>query len=121
MLVVTEQIVAYLVCDTEQRRNQVSNVIGAYLDRQKAGARDFVLFDVPPGKYGTGPTLVVSAPFLSRTDADNAWADLSGVNPTWLIAGSIAEQFTSTEDIEQNLNETVYIHRLHWPSQPDDF
>jgi hypothetical protein len=121
MLLVTEQITAYLVCSSTQRRNQIRNVITAYLSKPKAGARDFVLFDVPPGKYGAGPTLVVSTPFVSRVDADTAWADLEAINSTWLIEGSRADQFTSREDPDISLNETIYIHRKHWPSEVGDF
>jgi len=120
-LVITEQITGVLVCATEQRRNQVRSVIGAYLSRPKAGTRDFVLTDAPAGKYGAGPALVVSAPFVSRQDADDAWTDLAAVNTTWLIEGSVAQQFTSTEDPEVGINETVYHHRKHWPADPSDF
>lgn len=120
-LVITEQITAKLVFTTNQRRNQVRTVLTNYLSREKAGARDFVIVDAPDGKYGPGPGLSVSVPFLSRTDADEAWVDLENANETWFVTGSVAEQFTSTEDIDQGLNETEYIHRKHWPAEPEDF
>lgn len=119
--VVTEQITASLAFTTAQRRTQARNAIENYLGRGRAGARDFVVVDAPTGKYGAGPGLYVSTPFVSRADADAAWADIEAITPSFLIANSVAEQFTSTEDIAAGVNTTVYIHRKHWPADPGDF
>ena len=120
-LTVAETIKGTAVFTNEQRRTTVLGQLANYAARGRVGVEEMTIAPVDrPGKYN-GPAAIIFMRFLSRADADAAWADLGGVSPSWFQAGSIAEQFTSTQDSDTGQNDAVFIHRRHWPADPSDF
>lgn len=110
-LVVTERIRGVAVCTTTQRRNQLVNAADNWAGRAAAGPPTTALY--PAGKYGAGPSAMIMVYFDNATNADAAWADLEAFSPTFLLAGSYVERYTSREDGE-TVNETIVLHRYDW-------
>jgi hypothetical protein len=120
-LTIAETIKGTAVFTNEQRRTSVLGQLANYVTRPRVGAEEMTVTPVEsPGKYA-GPAAVIFMRFATREDADEAWADLGGVSPSWFQTGSIAEQFTSTQDPDAGVNQTVFHHRRHWPADPSDF
>ena len=120
-LTVAETLKGIAVFTNEQRRTTVLGQLANYAARGRVGVEEMTIAPVDrPDKYG-GPAAIIFMRFETRSDADEAWIDLDGVSPSWFQAGSIAEQFTSTQDPDTGQNDAVFHHRRHWPSQPEDF
>jgi hypothetical protein len=122
-LVVKETVAGVLIMSTTGRRTQVRNRIEAYLGRPRVNVipSSPLLIDDNTNKYGVGFALIARAEFVSRADADAVWADITSNSLAILEPGSFIDQYTSNEDQEVGLDETIYIHRLHVPAAPGDF
>lgn len=122
-LITTEAVQGTLVFETANRRNNVHTAVLKYLARNAAGTRSHSI-QVVDGKYGPF-ALVINCSFVSRADADEAWADMESVNANFLIAPSEANQFTSLEGYDEETgqwhNDNTFVHVKHWPAEPDDF
>lgn len=110
-IVVTEAIRGVAVCLNTARRNQLESSVNSWARR--AGFSAPSAEEVPAGKYGTGPTLVIAVDFPDLASADAAWAQINGFDPTWILDGSMIQQFTAREDGE-TVNETIVHHKYEW-------
>jgi hypothetical protein len=121
-LVVKETLAGVLILSTATRRDQVRGVINSYLARPRVNVGPWTpaFLDENSGKYGVGFGLIVRVEWVNKADADAAWADATA-NLAILESGSFLDQYTSREDQDQQTNETIYHHRIHVPSRPEDF
>lgn len=122
VLVTKETIAGELVFATAGQRTTARNRITTYLNRQQVlVSSQPTMIDEDSHKYGNGPTLLLRVNFVTRADADEVWADVEARSFSILQNGSALRQYTSNEDPDIALNETVMHHVRHWPAQPSDF
>jgi hypothetical protein len=107
MAITTEQIRGNLVFTTNQRRTQAENFIGNWARREGFTAP---AFEEVNDKYGPGPNLVVAMDFPTKADADAAWAQIDGFNPSFIVNGSMIQQIT---DLNDGTPATIR-HRFRW-------
>lgn len=113
VLVVTERMRGIAVCTNTTRRNTLETL--ALNWARKAGATDIPQTQrVNTGKYGAGPTLLIECDFPDAATADAAWNDVDGVNPGFLLEGSMVMRYQAREDGE-TINDTIVLHRIEWP------
>ena len=109
-----------LVFQNAQRLNQTRNMIENRI-LNKPTFRDVqpTIFEVPAGKYGAGPTLVVTLRMASRADADAIWSDAMSALGNFEI-GSFLMQSHVEFDPAVGTSFTEVIHRIHVPAAVDD-
>lgn len=114
-----EAVFGQLVFQNTSARTTARNVITKYVARQQFD--EPTIQDVPAGKYGAGPALLVTLRLAARADADEVWADITGNVLSVLRPTSIIRQSSVTFDAEEGTQTVTEIHRRTVPAAPDDF
>lgn len=115
-----EVVFGQLVFQTTNARNTARAVIQNYASRNQYDTP--TITDVPAGKYGAGPALLVTMRLQNRSDADDVWADVTAANRlTALRATSQLRQSSVQFDATEGTQTVTEIHKLTVPAAPDDF
>lgn len=112
-------VIGQLVFATTQRRNQARTVITNYASRNQYTPP--TITDIPAGKYGAGPSLMVTMRLANRVDADEVWADVTGNVLSNLQPTSRLWQSSVVFDAVEGTQTVTEVHRLTVPAAPDDF
>lgn len=114
-----ELIYGQLVFGNQNQANGAETAIRSFLSRPAFRDGDQTIFQVPAGKYGAGPTLLVTARMQQRADADAIW-DAAQSRMGQVQNGSFIMQTSVTMDSTSGTSDAVVIHRVSVPALPDD-
>lgn len=114
-----ELVYAQLVFGNQNQANSAETAISNFLARPAFRDGDQTIFQVPAGKYGAGPTLLVTARMRDRADADAIW-NAAQTRLAQVQAGSFIMQTAVTMDAVSGTSDAVVIHRVTVPALPDD-
>lgn len=113
-----EAVFGQLVFQNNTTRNQARTTIERYVARNNYSEPNIT--DVPAGKYGAGPSMVVTLRLASRADANEVWADITAATGS-LRPTSIMRQSSVQFDATEGTQTVTEIHKLTVPAAPDDF
>lgn len=108
-----------MVFNNQNTLNQARTVIESRMSRPRFNDVEPTIFEVPAGKYGAGPTLVVTLRMVDIADADQLWSDASA-RFNVLQPGSVMQQSTVTQDNSTGAGSTTVIHLVHFPAAVGD-
>lgn len=114
-----ELIYGQLVFGNQNQANNAEAAITTFLARPTFRGVEQTIFQVPAGKYGAGPSLVVTARMLSRVDADAIW-DAAISRLAQLQPGSFIMQTSVSMDAVVGTSDAVVVHRVSVPALADD-
>lgn len=114
-----EVVFGQMVFANQAQANQAESAITSFLNRARFRDEVAQILQVPAGKYGAGPTLVVTIRSTSRADADAIWAAGESRFGT-LQSGSQLIQSSVTFDSELGTQTVTVIHKRSFPAAPGD-
>ena len=110
-----------LVFTNQARCDQALAAIQAFLARPAfKDAAEQTLFQYPAGKYGAGPSLVVTLRYVAGADADAVW-EAAMTRWNFCIAGTKLQQVIVEQDnLGGPVAPAIVVHRRSNPVAPDD-
>ena len=115
-----ELVQGQLVFSTAGQRSTARTRITQLLNKRTFRDVDPTLIDVPAGKYGAGPTLVVTLQMADRADADAIWSRVDTESLQFLLNGSQILQSSVSFDAVTGEQTVTLVHQRSFPPQPTD-
>lgn len=115
-----ELIYGILVFATAGRRDTAQTRITNLLNKPTFRDATPTLEPYPAGKYGAGPTLIVTLRMTNRADADAIWSEAEARSFGFLLDGSFLMQTSVSFDSETGEGTTTIVHRRSFPPAEGD-